>query len=46
MEARRWKAIPLPSREFLLRIALYGFLRTSAIAFMVGTFVIALTPPA
>lgn len=33
-------------REALLRWALYGFLGTSAIAFMVAMFVIALTPPA
>jgi len=46
VEAPRWKAISLPSREALLRWALYGFLGTSAIAFMVGMFVIALTPPA
>lgn len=38
--------IPLPSRAFLTRAALYGQLGTSAVAFMIGMFVIALTPPA
>jgi hypothetical protein len=46
VEAPRWKAISLPSREALLRWALYGFLGTSAIAFAAGMLVIALTPPA